>query len=364
MRFILFIFLFIGCKHCFAQLPFVQAIQAPLAINPSMAGNKNKNRLSGVYNQLVRKEEKQQNIHFSFDTFFKKFGAGVGVFYTRQSYATISEATDPLVNSIPDKSQKQVANTFGITFAPKYNVMDKVYFQEIKYSISPSFYVSYSDGNRQKTDNFRYSYHQNCNCAVPIVLTVDSASYTQSKVKEKVLVAGIGLMYTSNNLLFFARLQHETGFYTENFNLSKLDNTSNRTVSTQTVLDQRLYSLQGIVGAGISLPKNQESKFTATPFAAIGMRRNLNMEKTTNTSENLVYSENLTGKSKNEIPFSHVSLNLRYKHIIGGGAYTHALTSDYYGLSLGYQNTWSKTLASFNMMQNYALYEIGTGVWF
>jgi hypothetical protein len=364
MRFVLLIFLSIASKYCFAQLPFVQAIQAPLAINPSMAGNKNKNRISTVYNQLARTNDKQQNIHLSFDTFLKKLGAGVGVFYTRQNYATSSEATDPLINSIPNKSQKQVANTFGIAFAPKYNVMEKVYFQEIKYSISPSFYVSYSDGNRQKTDNFRYSYHQNCNCAVPNVLTVDSASYTQSKVKEKVLVAGIGLMYTSNNLLFFARLQHETGFYKENFNLSKLDNTSNSTVSTQSVLDQRLYSLQGIIGAGISLPKNQESKFTATPFAAIGMRRNLNLEKTTNDSENLVYSENLAGKSKNEIPFSHVSLNLRYKHIIGGGAYTHALFSDFYGFSVGFQNAWSKTLVSVNMIQNYTLYEVGTGVWF
>lgn len=364
MRFVLFIFLSIASKYCFAQLPFVQAIQAPLATNPSMAGNKNKNRISAMYNQLARTKDKQQNIHFSFDTFLKKLGAGVGVFYTRQNYATNSENTNPFVNSIPDKSQKQVANTFGITFAPKYNVMDKVYFQEIKYSISPSFYVSYSDGSRQKTDNFRYSYHQNCNCAVPNVLTVDSASYTQSKVKEKVLVAGIGLMYTSNNILFFARLQHETGFYKENFGISNLNYTSNKTVSIQTVLNQKLYALQGIIGAGISLPKNQESKFTATPFVAIGIRRHFNLGKSSNGSENLVYSENFAGKSKYEIPFSHVSLNLRYKHFIGGGAYTHTLRSDFYGLSLGFQNAWSKTLVSINMIQNNSLYEVGTGVWF
>ena len=69
-----------------AQIPFAQAIQSPLVLNSSMAGNKHNNRLSAIYNQSQVRDKRITNYHFFFDTFLKKLGSGLGVFYIRQQY--------------------------------------------------------------------------------------------------------------------------------------------------------------------------------------------------------------------------------------------------------------------------------------
>lgn len=369
IRFILLYLIGLATLESVAQLPFAEAIQAPLALNPSMAGNKNKNRATLLYNQLSQKETQTSNAHLSFDTFLKKGGLGLGAYYLGQSHSTTKSPATwqnafSYPGSKPDYFFQKRENTFGATVAPKYNIMDKVYFQEIKYSISPSLYLQYKEGTAIRHDNYQYSLHQICTCIDPAgTLYLDSASHTKSTLNEKLLTVGAGAMLTTDNLLFFARVQHETTWYNESFVQSGYGLSDGNLSSSSVDSKHTLYALQAVVGAGGTFPKKKETKLYLTPFMAAGLRTYLNLN-TANRPETNGYNGMLFEKSTTEVPFYHGSFHLRYRSLIGGLAYSHSQPSSYYGLSLGFQNIWSRTMVTASILNEYRFWEIGTGVWF
>jgi len=360
IRVFLFLVAFVlVAKHSWAQSSFAQVNQLPLQMNPSLAGGKEKKRLSLGWNTLQTDQKQESNYAFGYDQVARKLGSGIGVYYSfhDQKNDKLGENWKLLVpNDVSGLSylasyQQHLA---GICIAPKFNVMSRNNPTKIKYTFSPSIFVEIGKENRSSINQF---HTQNFNSTLYSVdypegiALYDSSvtDYVRYKTDLNLFRSGIGLQLNSGKLIMLAKIAFERSASNEMIYFQYYNQQTSFQKEYKTQAKQILCALEPNLHVSYSFSKNEEAKFVFTPIMGIGMKHYFNLgTKPDNVSAKSVYSLNLTNRTQTEINYKHASANFRYSKLLFGVAYTQFLNATYLGGSLGFQNKWMKLIGNFN----------------
>ena len=345
------------------QVPFVQPLLAPLAFNPSSAGNKRTLRTALIFNHWEKQTDKGTNGYGSVDAFVKKIKAGIGMYYQRQTLSSGVDKSNIADADTPPGLKMQnngASHSFGLVLAPKYNIMNRTE-TGIKYTISPSLFVSYTYSNQHHTGNFSSQNVANCNCEGSTISSFDVVNYTQSAMKNKVLTLGLGGMFSSNQVIIFGRFQHQTEYDAEEFDVARYYFNDATFKQTTYKLKNTLYSLQGMLGMGITFPKNTRAPFSVTTTIAAEGRHYLNLENGDGTTG--YETATFQGKKGTHFTTKQGVLQFKYHTLLFGTAWAQTMGQNLYGVSAGIQTGWMKTLLTFYTYSSYRFVELGTTIW-
>ena len=346
-------------KHSCAQSSFAQVNQLPLQMNPSLAGGKEKKRLSLGWNTLQMNQKQESNYAFGYDQVLRKLGSGIGVYYSfhDQKNDKLGENWKPFVPadisglSFLASYQQHLA---GICIAPKFNIMSRNNPTKIKYTFSPSIFVEMGKENRTNINQF---HTQNFNSTLYSVdypngiALYDSSvtDYVRYKTDLNLFRSGIGLQLNSGNLIVLAKFAFERSASDETIGFQYYNQQTIFQKESKTQAKHILYALEPNLHLSYSFSKNEEAKFVFTPIFGVGMKHYLNLgTKQDNISSTSVYSFNLTSRPQTEINYKHGSVNFRYSKLLFGVAFTQFRNTTYLGGSLGFQNKWMKLLGNLN----------------
>jgi len=357
--FLLIVAFVLVAKHSWAQSSFAQANQLPLQMNPSLAGGKEKKRLSLGWNTTKSDQKQESNYAFGYDQVVRKLGSGIGVYYSflDQKNDKLGENWKPLVS--PDISGLSYLASYqqhlaGICIAPKFNIMSRYNPTKIKYTFSPSLFVEMGKENRSTFNQF---HTQNFNSTLYSVDFPDGLPIYDSSVTDYVRYkndlnlfrSGIGLQLNSGNLIVLAKIAFERTASNETIGFQYYNQQTSFQKESKTQAIHILYALEPNLHLSYSFSRNEEAKFVFTPIVGLGMKHYLNLgSKPDSAASNSVYSLNLTSRPQTEINYKHGSANFRYSKLLFGVAFTQFRNTTYLGGSLGFQNMWMKLIGNFN----------------
>ena len=360
IRVFLFLVAFVlVAKHSWAQSSFAQVNQLPLQMNPSLAGGKEKKRLSLGWNTLQTDQKQESNYAFGYDQVARKLGSGIGVYYSfhDQKNDKLGENWKPLVpNDISGlgylASYQQ--HVVGICIAPKFNIMSRNNPTQIKYTFSPSLFVEMGKENRSTINQF---HTQNFNSTLYSVDFPDGIAlydssvtdYVRYKTELNLFRSGIGLQLNSGNLIVLAKIAFERSANNETIGFQYYNQQTSFQKESKTQVKHILYALEPNLHLSYSFSRNEDAKFVFTPIVGVGMKHYLNLgAKPDSAASKSVYSLNLTSRPQTEINYKHGSANFRYSKLLFGVAFTQFRNADYLGGSIGFQNKWMKLIGNFN----------------
>lgn len=354
-----FTFFLAMCFACdtLAQVPFAQVNQSPLLLNPSLAGAKNKHRLSLGYNNTGDNHENQRsNYHLSYDQFSKKIKSGIGLYYL---YSNNRKDTidSKWLNSLPNSVLAEEYNhhsqqhNFGMCIAPKLNVMNKANHNLIQFTISPSFFVEYNRGSIDINDFFDSQSYYNTSFTIdhpegtPTGTDSTVTHFFQNSIHFQRVRTGFGFQLNSKNILFLVRVSHQMDRVNENDQFVRHQSPAFQTSYRGQERSHQLFSLEENISMGISIPKKSKASFYFTPIIGIGFKQQLNALSDSPKTDQIRYSHLISDTPAGGINYTHGSANFRFKKWLFGTAYTYTHQQTYYGGGIGFQNESIKIMS-------------------
>ena len=339
-----------------AQIPFAQVNQLPLQLNSSLAGAKEKNRLSLGGNRTSSSLDQQNNLAFSYDQVIKSIGSGVG-FYGMYKSADQGEFLDSIKQKLPSKYtgntflQTQSYFNIGACIAPKFNINDPLNPNKIKYTFSPSFYIEYGREmvNNMNQISSKYGYSTLFSSQFPTgIQHLDSTvtRFVRYQITNNQIRSGLGLQLNTGKLLALAKLGFVRNGISEQVEIHNFNKEMNYDKLIVSSNEYSLYSFEPTAHLGYSLGYT-ESKFSFTPLVGAGLKTYFNLPvSSTSANENAVGSYDLSTRKTFEINYLHASLNMRYGKALLGTTYTQFNAMKYTGFSVGFQNNNLKIIAN------------------
>ncbi|MBC7389109.1 MAG: hypothetical protein H7329_07865 [Opitutaceae bacterium] len=338
-------------KPVFAQVPFAQPNQLPLLMNPSLAGAKEKKRISLGYNMVNSQKRQDKNFSFSYDQVSKKLGSGIGFYYLQSNLQKDKKEGIQIIASTGEFLTNQNQHVAGICIAPKYNIMSRSNPNKIKFTISPSLFFEVGKQYLSKTGQFAYLYQHSTlyNIENPdgIPYGESTVQYARDRTDITLLRSGFGFQVNSGKLILLSKIPFERSSSKEQIDIVQSDLAPGIEKIERHDLQNTLYSFDPNFHIGYSINK-EGSRFSFTPIAGIGIKHYFNLgSKPAVRPQTSIYSNNLTSRQITDINYLHLSANFRYRKFLFGANHTEYYGNIYSGGMIGFQNEKLKIMGNF-----------------
>lgn len=360
------------------QIPFANALQIPLLLNPSFAGNKDKHRIQCAWNSNGSKDYKNKAYHLSYDNFSKSLRMGYGVYglYTHQQAPSIDNdhtrdyrqqsngangaqynyfKHEILREKFPDK---WLTYKVGVCVASKHNVRSKGTESKRIGTFSPSLaidilerQVQYLVGGvatkRQHPDTVLVGQipHQ-----YQTILREDSMSYAHNIARDRGFYTQVGLKYNNSYLMVMYSFGYGVEYSQEiNYLWSTKPKEDYISTITEGKRSERNYKHRYITHkftVGCSYPKDPDAATGIAVLASIGTIKYKIMSPT--ITPLYVFDSHLDYKKFiPAISHLHMSTILRHRKLLFTANYTRYNWYQMYGLGIGFQNSHYRCMATF-----------------
>ena len=370
----LFIF-FLNDVH--GQTPFAQVNQLPLLLNPSLAGSKEKKRISFGINGLSQDRSTYSNLAIGYDQMSRKISSGLGVYFLYRNLKDKSMTRDAQTY-LPDQlshqkffnEQKQYL--IGFCVAPKYNIKSAKNHHQSKYTFSPSLFFELGKTINLSIVNF------NARNLAEIIYSSDHpdgiygkdsivSDYIHYNFTNNNLRSGVGFQLNSDKLLLLSKITFERSAYSEHTIVSSYSYNTKTEQYSESFSDAVLYSVEPNINFSYSFSRSKYAAFVFTPIVGVGMKHYFNLNKSTDGQSGDAYRFLLNNSSVTQLTYLHISANARYEKILFGFAYTEYFSSTFEGITLGFQNDWLKVMGTMGKGivgkdQYYKLFELTTDI--
>ncbi len=374
---LLFIVFFILTLQDVTAQNFAQINQLPLQLNPSLAGAKDKKRISAGLNQTGNGKYAQRTMAIGYDQMAKKLHVGLGIYYlnNKNNSQLITDASKILFpEHISDKKfhTKNTQQYGGICVAPKYNIYYKNIPKKIKYTFSPSLFTEAGKEHYSTITNITYKEYFTNTFSYTDAEKLQSDSvhskYTKYEFNNTFIRIGMGFQFNSGKFILLSKTTFSINTYQEGIQQYAYSNVTSYEECTSNIsLNRTLYTIESNVHAGYTFSLNKNSDFTCTPILGIGIRHYLNLLPSSVSGE--AYRNNVSNADITQVNYTHASGNFRYKKILFGVCYTKYISCIYNGLTIGYQSDLMKIMltggANLQLQKNaYHNIEITTDLFF
>lgn len=340
---------FLG-KFAYAQVPFASVSQAPLLLNPAVAGGRDKIRIASIVNSYASAAEKEKNLYASYDQMLGNTGIGLGAYYHYRNHMAqpLSEflKSNGDVPSLNDYSSRQSAHSIGFVMAPKYNIKSKKKPGLTLFSLSPALFFDYQYRNAAEDNHFEIVTYKQYTSTNPdgLKLRDEFYQFVQQSVRSNVYRLGLGLHLNASHWIVLGKVSYEIERAKEE--VVRFVKSDNGYKQQGYQLKQGLYAVEESLNLGFSFPKRKETLLSFTPLIGIGCKQYINLKPASTQVASDIYSLNLSIKQRSAISYLHTSGTLRVKKIIGGVAYTKCFDRAYYGPNIGFQSSKLKIIYS------------------
>lgn len=370
-----FLYTLIGLQLV-GQIPFANAIQTSLLLNPAFAGNKNKHRIQSAWNSNEDENYKNSAYYLSYDNFSRNLKLGYGVYWLH----TYQQA--PMVNNDHHRNDgkpshevngaqydyfrhdilkekfpnKWSGNKVGICVASKHNLNRVGKVNETVGTFSPSVAIELKESHAQYIAGGVYTKRQHPDTFFLDQDTImytgiawkDSLSYMHQIAFDRGFVAQIGLKYTGKNFMVMYSLGLGTD-YTREIDYvwatkAKEDYIGPLTERTQSIRHYRHRLVTHKFAVGYSFPKDPEAPSGIALLASVGTTKyKIGSAQMSSGSEHCAYKDVYT-PLVSQLYFGGV---LRYKMILFNGSYTQYGLYRTYGVGMGLQGESYRCMATF-----------------